>query len=740
LVLPDPDRRISRLQAWIIYNDGQYGVHNASTSNPMYVNGIELSPGSSQTLASGDELRAGSYVITVDESSDVAQAPNNPPVGDAPPAKPHVADLSTPILPTDLGSDVDPLLVLGSDGQPKSKDTNPFADLLPEEASAGQDGVKADEPEQPSVNPENSAAAVKPDPPFPTFGTVSTAKANGAFGDILTPISPAHAASSDLSHDTSLQSRHNLEPDSSPNGAPEPERVYPDTRDLSAIPPEAGAPDSSDPPKVQQADVQSPAPKPWTPPLSALAGDPFADLMGPPVESHMARVPTSVSVSQRGAYIPNDFNPLATGGVAQRNSSDPLTPLGRNTQGLTDVIPERTIDSIYAPGAESPSTLAVDPLDESRERALHVEQSVDPMKLFSGETQEVNALLADSQPRDTRSVSDHALEMTSFFRAPAARFESADGERPAATISADIPDQHVKLSDIPSPQQVAMQVENPDDSTAVNQPVAPDTSDLQPPPVQPQPIGSTSSDLMDRELPDTEQNLNGEVAATARSPNLAAAVTPHQAVVRPINVPDATTSHTENLLSAFKHGAGLDDWPEQSITPELMETVGRILQATAQGMVSLLATRATVKQEIHLSVTLINPKSNNPLKFLPDGHTALLQMLGPRMPGFMAPVDAVEEAFEDLITHQTAIAAGTQAAVKALFRRFDPDSIESQNPQNGVSEKMSRILHQARLWNAYKSQYGIIRDEVKDDFFRRLGSDFHEAYNREYGDDSSSRR
>jgi FHA domain-containing protein len=197
----------------------------------------------------------------------------------------------------------------------------------------------------------------------------------------------------------------------------------------------------------------------------------------------------------------------------------------------------------------------------------------------------------------------------------------------------------------------------------------------------------------------------------------------------------------EQLLAAFCQGAGLPDgWAAQSLTPASMETIGRMLRTAVQGTVSLLAVRATVKQEIHLAVTLINPKHNNPLKCLPDGQTALLQMLGPPMPGFMAPVEAMEEAFDDLMTHQTAIAAGTQATLAALFRRFDPDTIEAHTPRSGLGEKISHTVYRAQLWNTYLQQYRQIREEIEDDFFQRLGNDFHKAYNGEYQRDKSRDR
>ena len=45
MVLQDPFRRISRIQAQIVFDEGQFTLINASTSNPIYVDDQELSPG-----------------------------------------------------------------------------------------------------------------------------------------------------------------------------------------------------------------------------------------------------------------------------------------------------------------------------------------------------------------------------------------------------------------------------------------------------------------------------------------------------------------------------------------------------------------------------------------------------------------------------------------------------------------------------------------------------------------------
>ena len=105
------------------------------------------------------------------------------------------------------------------------------------------------------------------------------------------------------------------------------------------------------------------------------------------------------------------------------------------------------------------------------------------------------------------------------------------------------------------------------------------------------------------------------------------------------------------------------------------------------------------------------------------------------MPGFMSATQAMEEAVQDLVTHQSAIAAGTQATIEALFRRFDPVAIETDHSQLSMGEKVSKTIHHARLWGVYLAQYRQIRDEVKDSFFKRLGAEFQDAYNKEYGRD-----
>lgn len=741
LVLPDPDRRISRLQAWVSYSNGNYLVVNASTSNPMYVNGVELSPGSVKALNSGDELRAGSYVLVV-QCSDEEPATAVEQVRPTPDQRNEKATEPVPgpaVAARDGSAGIDALIARPSVSQGVAP-SNPFADLLGS-ATTGSEPALAEPMGQSGMAPTQSTPACtanQVDGPSVPLEKLDNARALGqaftqeqrpALASLAPPIDVQQSSSFDpadpfadlLKEAAPLgngSGQHPLSQDSLSTSLPlSPSTRGPEPRGLKAeaIPDPFALPRSQSSPHTIELG-------PGADNLSRLAGDPFADLMGAPVQEQLANVELSVPGFSRNAagYIPHDFNPMDLQPVSDRNSADPLSPLGRGGRGLQDVLPKSSVDSIFDPCSESPTALAVDPLDATSNAAMQISESVDPLRLFdSGK----RGFFDDSAPSEPgRSAHNHAREMASFFRPPTAVEESAN------TLMHDLPG---------SP------------STDVNaDPLAP--VGLQPlTPLSVDPIsGQGAASLPVSDTPPGEggagQDAQPDLPAIPHLPSahgvlnagegVPVSLLPSTAALVQQGFPgsQASVSDASALVKAFLKGAGLEALPAEAMTPELMETVGRLISISAQGMVDLLAGRAAVKQEVHLSVTLINPKSNNPLKFLPDGRTALLQMLGPKMPGFMPAVEAMEEAIQDLVTHQTAIAAGTQATIEALFRRFDPATLEASHSQLGMGEKMSRTLHRARLWSLYVAQYAQIREEVKDGFFKRLGAEFQDAYNKEY--------
>ncbi|CAN5413423.1 hypothetical protein BH11PSE9_BH11PSE9_38130 [soil metagenome] len=81
LVLPDPERTISRVHAQVVFRAGRFAVVDRG-SNPIEVNGRVLSSGGEAPLGPGDEIQIGGYGLRVELP--VAGSPSPAPVHDDP--------------------------------------------------------------------------------------------------------------------------------------------------------------------------------------------------------------------------------------------------------------------------------------------------------------------------------------------------------------------------------------------------------------------------------------------------------------------------------------------------------------------------------------------------------------------------------------------------------------------------------------------------------------------------------
>lgn len=164
----------------------------------------------------------------------------------------------------------------------------------------------------------------------------------------------------------------------------------------------------------------------------------------------------------------------------------------------------------------------------------------------------------------------------------------------------------------------------------------------------------------------------------------------------------AMPADPQALLQAFLDGAGIPAITLSSgLTPELMTLLGSLLAGAIDGTVDLLGLRALVKREVNADVTMVVVRNNNPLKFLPDGGTVLTQMLRKRMPGFMGPVEAMQDAYDDLHAHQLGMMAGMQATMADLHRQLDPLAIERSAAPGSAFERLLPGSRKARNWERY---------------------------------------
>lgn len=182
------------------------------------------------------------------------------------------------------------------------------------------------------------------------------------------------------------------------------------------------------------------------------------------------------------------------------------------------------------------------------------------------------------------------------------------------------------------------------------------------------------------------------------------------------------------LWQAFCEGAGVRVQPAQGVNPDLMRVVGQVLRAAVEGTVQLMTVRSATRNELHAQVTVIRPRENNPLKFSPDGQSALEQLLQPALRGFLPAPAAMTDAMNDLVGHAIGTMAGTRAALEGVLTRFSPQDLEAKLVGRSVLDAVLPMNRKAKLWELYLQHYEGIRDEAQEDFHALFGKAFLAAY------------
>ncbi len=141
LMLPDPERMISRVAAQVVFRNGSFAIVDRG-SNPINLNGRDLGSGREAPLAAGDRLRIGGYELSVrlgKASATAAGDPFSDLVGPAAATPTPRAQLVDPLLKTGAGVAAAPLaagVAAPTGGIPT--DWDPFAPSVRPDKGDGQ--------------------------------------------------------------------------------------------------------------------------------------------------------------------------------------------------------------------------------------------------------------------------------------------------------------------------------------------------------------------------------------------------------------------------------------------------------------------------------------------------------------------------------------------------------------------------------------------------------------------------
>lgn len=709
LALPDPQRHISRLQARVVCRNGQYEIINQG-ANPINVNGHVIGNGSSMPIASGARVEIGAYLMEaiaptpagVHPSQDVTMAPE------------AFSPLPRPApLPIAAASPMAAAPIAPPPHMPPPR--APAAPLV--------------QPAPPPVAPPRASGPV--DDPLGMFGAApAPAAGRDSLADILNGITAA-----------------------------------------SPLPtPEAIARPADDP-------LGGWTPPPYTPPPS----ESLVDLLSQPAASSQAMP------SIRPGMIPDDFDPFADPMKPLPEDKEPNpfddmeSALGQKPAGGS------SIDTMYqlAPSSQ-PDTR--DPfLGSSLGEPLAdrgFDAPLDPLAAFSGEQAQPPGYqtMPDQVPELYGTfvpprVEPFAAPAPGAFAAPSAARAAPAAEKevflswqdgppgpgglgaalPPAPAAKPADDPLLSMFDSARPPGAAAPASDvlglgvapamPGDDLLAGlgapparpQSPAPPVQQIRAAPAQPDPGSSPtlSGDALFAGIGNIQSpqpmipRAFAEPAVAPAPPRPQAPASAPLQPARPVAVaqPAAPAPANDALTRAFLAGLGAPNLPlPEGMTPEMMERVGRLLREATQGTLDLLLARATTKREVRADVTMIVSTDNNPLKFSPDVIAALTHLLVPQGPGFLTPVAAMRDAYDDLRSHQFGFMAGLRAALAGVLKRFDPAVLEQRMAQKSMLDSVLPMNRRAKLWDLYIALYRDIAVEAEDDFHTLFGREFLRAY------------
>jgi predicted component of type VI protein secretion system len=190
--------------------------------------------------------------------------------------------------------------------------------------------------------------------------------------------------------------------------------------------------------------------------------------------------------------------------------------------------------------------------------------------------------------------------------------------------------------------------------------------------------------------------------------------------------PRPASGNTAGLdFAALLAGAGIDS---VGVTPELAQQFGQILRVVVVGLMDVLRARERIKDEFRVPMTSFKQQDNNPLKFSANVEDALHNLLVKRNAAYLRPVEAFEDAFQDVRDHQMAMLAGLRVAYEAMLAEFEPGRLQEEFDRQIKAGPLLGGPGKRKYWELYCNRF---RDMVKDadSSFRSLfGDEFAKAY------------
>ena len=178
-------------------------------------------------------------------------------------------------------------------------------------------------------------------------------------------------------------------------------------------------------------------------------------------------------------------------------------------------------------------------------------------------------------------------------------------------------------------------------------------------------------------------------------------------------------------FAAMLAAAGVD---AARVTPELAQQFGQILRVVVAGLMDVLRARERIKDEFRMRMTTFKTTDNNPLKFSANVEDALHNLLVKRNAAYLGPVEAFQDAFQDVRNHQMAMLAGMRVAYQAMLAEFEPGHLQEKFDRQVKGGSFLSGPAKSKYWELYVNKFHDMVKDADSSFRHLFGDEFAKAY------------
>ncbi|MGH8295117.1 MAG: type VI secretion system-associated FHA domain protein TagH [Steroidobacteraceae bacterium] len=230
-------------------------------------------------------------------------------------------------------------------------------------------------------------------------------------------------------------------------------------------------------------------------------------------------------------------------------------------------------------------------------------------------------------------------------------------------------------------------------------------------------------------IPDDWDKTNFSRKAVAPGPKPAAPVSRRPLPPSPTPAPAQQRPSASGFdIDALLKSAGVNP---AGIPPETAGSLGLILRSVVQGVIDVLRARSEIKEQFRLSQTIVKTAENNPLKFAVNAEDALNSLLGRRNPAYLPPVEAFDDALNDIRFHQLAMLAGMRAGFDHVMSRFDPQQLQESFDKRSKRGGRLSMSGKSRYWEQFAQEFQELAGDKEQAFRRLFAEEFAAAYEKQ---------